>query len=74
MLRSIKTWYCNTFPEDELGCDISDSTFFDLITDLPNAYDVIGVGDSVVRERVFDELARICHVDYEDIYNKWLRK
>lgn len=76
MEASIKKWYMNTFPNDELCCELSDSaTFTHLLTALNNGqdvYDVIGVGDSIVRERVFGRLSEIMNVDYNFIYKKWL--
>ena len=35
-------------------------------------YEVVGVGDSVIRERIFVKLAEIMEVDYDYIYNQWL--
>jgi hypothetical protein len=35
-------------------------------------YGYIGVGDSIVRERVFDALEKICGVPYEESYEMWL--
>jgi hypothetical protein len=35
-------------------------------------YDVIGVGDSVIRERLFEHLSEIKDVNYDYIYKKWL--
>ena len=48
------------------------TTFNDVMNDLPNVYKVIGVGDSVVRERVFEELSKRTKKSYNDIYDIWL--
>lgn len=76
METSIKEWYMSAFPTDELGCELNDSsTFAHLLTALDNGqdvYDVLGVGDSIIRERVFRQLSEMMNVDYSYIYNKWL--
>jgi hypothetical protein len=36
-------------------------------------YEALGVCDSLVRERVFGELAKIMNVDYDCIYEQWLK-
>ena len=33
-----------------------------------DVYEVIGVGDSLVRERLFEALADVTHYDYDTIY------
>lgn len=35
-------------------------------------YDIIGVYDSIFRERLFEMFAELAGVDYEDIYNHWM--
>ena len=37
-----------------------------------DVYNILGVGDSVIRERVFEELSEILEIDYDVIYQKWL--
>lgn len=72
----IKEWYLQEFPTDLCGEDLYDDiTFYDAIYALDNGeefYDFMGVGDSVVRERIFTELAFLMSVDYDFIYDKWL--
>lgn len=72
----IKLWYVQKFPDDKLGREIKpDVTFEDVFRALDNyqnVYTVIGVGDSVVRERIFTELAKITEQPYDVIYNQWL--
>ena len=71
--ESIKLWYILTFPEDELGDDISPSaTFKGAQKNLGSIYEYIGVHDSVVRERVFSELSERMGVSYAEIYDQWL--
>lgn len=73
--KVIKDWYIEEFPHDELGIELLDDfTFEDLFDDLTN--NVFGyeccADDSVVRERVFQELANILKVDYDVIYYRWI--
>jgi len=71
--ESIKLWYILTFPKDELGDEISPSaTFKGAKKNLGRIYEYIGVHDSVVRERVFNELSERMGVRYKEIYDQWL--
>lgn len=38
-----------------------------------DVYDVLEVADSLIRERVFGKLSEIYAVDYDVVYNMWLR-
>ncbi len=72
----IKDWYTKTYPTDDLGEELDDkNTFADIWTALnnrKNVYDVLGVGDSLIRERVFEKVSEINGVDYDYVYKKWL--
>lgn len=72
----IKNWYRKTFPTDECGADIDPTaTFeglFETLDHYRDVYTYIGVGDSVIRERVFAKLAEIMKCDYDYIYEQWL--
>ena len=72
----IKDWYIQNYPTDDLGEQMNDvNTFEDLWNGIHNGinvYDIMGVGDSVVRERLFEHLSEIKGVDYDYVYNKWL--
>ncbi len=74
----VKPWYQNKYVTDEVGESINDEIVFgDLWDCLKNGedfYRVIGVGDSLVRERLFVKLAEIFHVSYEYIYGMWLAR
>lgn len=76
--KLIRDWYIKKYPDDELGLEIDPKvTFNDLLVTLDfgeNVYDCLGVGDSVVRESCFNELARMMKVDYKEIYNLWLNR
>ena len=72
----IRHWYTTTYPEDDLGKQLSDATFYDLFETLDNyqdVYELLGVGDSIIRERVFEELSKIMEVDYDYVYEQWLK-
>ena len=72
---SIKQWYLEAYPNDTLGGEIREGlTFSDAYRALENKaciYEALGVCDSVIRERVFDQLAQISGVDYGVIYDMW---
>ena len=74
----VKVWYLLNYPTDDLGHEINKFvTFYDIFYALDtykDIYEVLGVGDSIIRERVFQELARIMEVDYDYIYEQWLRR
>lgn len=73
---SMREWYVKTFPNDSVGQEINpEATFNDLqavLDDGVDIYKLIGVGDSIVRERLFDKLADLTGVAYDDIYEKWI--
>lgn len=75
-LTHIKGWYMRTYPADGLGNELDGNvTFkemFDRMAAGEDVYKVIGVGDSVVRERLFDELAKRRGVSYDTIYKLWM--
>ena len=70
---NIRLWYMSNFPKDELGDEISPSaTFKGAQKNLGRIYEYIGVHDSVVRERIFNELSERMGVSYKEIYDQWL--
>lgn len=72
----IKDWYTAAFPTDDLGTELSNATFYDLFEALDNyrdVYELLGVGDSIIRERVFAELAKVMEVNYNYIYEQWMK-
>lgn len=64
---NVQLWYMQEYPTDSLGESISEIvTFADIQgKNINEIYDVLGVGDSVVRERVQEKLAEI--VGYTDL-------
>ena len=72
----IQQWYLDTYSDDELGWEIDPyATFEDLLDALDDGKDIYNMcaDDSVVRERVFEKLAEILKVDYDVIYDKWMK-
>lgn len=75
---NVKEWYRGEYPTDDLVEEIKDTvTFEDVFEALDNyedIYEVIGNGiDSIVRERIFNKLATLMEVDYDYIYDQWLK-
>jgi hypothetical protein len=74
---NLKDFYCDYYPEDELGFDINDkANFTGLLNKLhikQDIYNYIGVSDSLIRERLFLKLSEIIDVSYDYIYNLWLK-
>lgn len=58
---NVREWYLHTFPTDDLGKDIvADVAFSDLYgRKSTEVYEILGVEDSVIRERVEDQLREI---------------
>ena len=73
----IRNWYMKTFPTDSCGPYINpEATFDGLFETLDNYGDVyayLGEGDSIIRERCFEQLAKLMECDYGYIYDQWLR-
>lgn len=72
----VQRTYCSMYPSDELGEELNPRvTFRDLYDGMRKGkdfYKMIGEGDSVIRERIFEMLSDIYGVKYNDIYNMWL--
>ena len=76
MRTNIKQWYHETFPTDDLWTEIKDDACFeDLFDALDHYQDVYEIlpHDSIVRERCFERLAEIIGMDYDYIYEQWMR-
>ena len=71
----IKEFYLNEYPTDELGVELNaGATFGGLWAAIRGGilYQYLGVGDSLVRERVFEKFSQITGHSYDYIYNQWL--
>ena len=75
-MTNIREYYTENFPTDELGLEINENaTFEGLSTVLDNygdVYEYIGVGDSMIRERLFWALSQLISTPYNEIYTQWL--
>lgn len=76
---SIKKWYIENYPNDDLGTTLSSTVTFLDLNNLLNSgkgddvYELLGgYADSVIRERCFEKLAELTKQNYNAIYNKWL--
>lgn len=71
----VDDWYLQTFPDDKLGVDIAHVKFSEVYQRMLNKediYEILDIVDSVIRERIFLELARRLNKDYDYIYDLWL--
>lgn len=73
---NIREFYLAAYPTDELGLELRETpTFAGLLNQLifgGDVYGYIGVGDSIIRERLFERLAEELEVDYDYVYNLWI--
>ena len=69
---NIKQFYIENYPTDELGIELKDDTnFTGLLNELftnNDIYGYIGVGDSIIRERLFEKLSEILNCSYAVSY------
>lgn len=76
MNDKIRPWYMNAYPTDELGKEINPKATFMgawmCLKEKKDIYDYLGVGDSIVRERVFGMIAKLKKCSYDFVYNMWL--
>lgn len=79
---SVKKWYEETYPDDSISVeDMSPEITFEKAATFVTPkgsedrfYSKMGGIDSVVRERIFDKIAKLYNVSYEDVYNTWMGK
>lgn len=71
---SVRKWYMKAYPSDELGQELTGVTFKGVINSLPKGkfYKTMGPADSIIRERIFEEISKRTHTSYEDVYTAWL--
>lgn len=76
--KHLRKYYMTAYPSDTLGPRITANVTFkqlhDALVQGLDVYHVIGVGDSLVRERLFTRLAQVYNVPYDTVYKLWLRK
>jgi hypothetical protein len=72
---NIREFYVNKYPTDELGPKLNpDATLrglFICLIDGMDMYEYIGVGDSIVRERLFEKIAEEWNISYDFVYGLW---
>jgi hypothetical protein len=72
---TIKEFYLKNYPTDEFGLEINEkATFAGLLHEVlieSYIYDYIEVHDSIIRERIFQELANQIGRPYEYVYKLW---
>ena len=72
----IKNFYMSKYPLDDLGEEINDNaTFIGLLDKIHKGEDIysyLEVGDSIIRERLFQELSDLLGESYDYVYNLWL--
>lgn len=74
---NIHDWYTENFPTDDLGYkidpDIDFGGLLDMMANGMDFYDIVGVGDSLIRERVFyDGCIEAWGWNGDEIYDFWL--
>ncbi len=74
---TFKDYYISTYPTDDLGLELSNATFLEILANFyssthTDVSDWLGVSNSVVRESLFIALAEILDVEYDVIYELWL--
>jgi hypothetical protein len=73
---TLREYYLSKYPTDELGVELNETpTFAGLLNQLivgGDVYKYIGVGDSIIRERLFERLAEELNVKYDYVYELWL--
>lgn len=73
---SIRKWYVKAYPTDDLGPELVGNFAGALETMAKGGdiYDYMGVGDSLVRERLFTRLSEMLGLDYDHVYELWLNQ
>jgi hypothetical protein len=74
---TIKEFYLNNYPTDELGIELNENvTFSGLLNELFQSGDIyryLNVWDSLVRERLFTKLSEDLYQSSDYVYNLWLK-
>lgn len=76
ILSNVKEIYQHCFPTDVEGYNLNKNiSFAQILAHMEHGedfYNIIGVNDSLIRERIFDLTAKVAHIKYDVIYNMWL--
>jgi len=72
---TIREYYVSKYPTDDMGMGINKkATFAGLLNELfagRDVYEYLYVYDSIIRERVFEQLAEELGLGYEYVYKLW---
>lgn len=79
---SVKDWYERKYPQDaDIVADVDPSLTFEKaallivpVKDDEDRFYETSIDDSVARERVFEKIAEIYGVSYDDVYDTWMGK
>ena len=75
---NVKDDYVQDYPTDELGKEINENLnylqVFNGLLSGDDIYEMMGVEDSLIRERVLRMLAYLMEMDYQIIYYLWLNE
>lgn len=75
ILSNVKETYKRCYVSDELGDEINpEITFAQLLAGMvekKDFYDMVGVSDSIMRERLFDLMAILGGIKTREIYDLW---
>lgn len=72
IITNVRKWYIENYPQDDLGQEINPSTTMGEIYAQPwRVYDLT-IDDSLIRERIFEELSNRHNIDYDLIYYAWV--
>ena len=77
-MENVRSWYMFAYPSDNLGSHIkADITMRDVFNNLTSTYkkdiyEIIGMGDSIIRKRIFERLSIVYGMDYDRIYDLWI--
>jgi hypothetical protein len=74
---NIREFYVKNYPTDDMGNGINPQATFDglwnVLKTYGDVYEYLYVYDSIIRERLFEKLSIDKDVDYDVIYNQWLK-
>lgn len=72
--NEIKDDIIRAHPGDSLAKKIKSSATYEAIKRQPwKVYDILGVGDSMLREYAFEAVSKKYNIPYDDIYNAWMK-
>ena len=74
---NIREFYVKNYPTDDMGKGINPNATFDglwnVLKTYGDVYEYLYVYDSIIRERVFEQLAEELGLGYEYVYKLWLK-